>query len=123
MVASGVNAGRSLTSDRLDEGQRKRIRSVEPLLHESEAAVLEQMHDVFRPVLVRALGPNRLVALHAELELGPLDADALRGSRHQMHLDPRVRWVPHRAVREPIDVEIAAELAIDAHEKVAIERR
>ena len=49
--------------------------------------------------------------------------DLLRLPRDQMHLDARFQGVPHSAMREPIDVEVAIELAVDPHQQVAVERR
>ena len=41
----------------------------------------------------------------------------------QVHLDARLRGVPDRAMRELADVEVGAELAVDPHQQVAVERR
>ena len=40
-----------------------------------------------------------------------------------MHFDAGVFGRPDRAVCEPIEVEVPAELAVDAHEQIAVERR
>ena len=41
----------------------------------------------------------------------------------QVHLDAGLFGVPDGAVRNAVEIEVAAELAIDAHQQIAIERR
>ena len=48
---------------------------------------------------------------------------ALRRARDQMHLDPAAADVVARFVREGVEVEVGAELAVDPDQKVAVEGR
>ena len=47
----------------------------------------------------------------------------LRREALEVHFDPLHRRVPDRTMREGIEIERAAQLAIDADEQVAVERR
>ena len=58
-----------------------------------------------------------------ELEVRRRDADVLPAAADQVHLDARLVGVPDGAVDEAVEVEVAAELAVDADEQVAVERR
>ena len=51
------------------------------------------------------------------------DANRLIRPRDQVHLDTRLRAIPHGAMREAIEIDPGAELAIDAQQQVLVERR
>ena len=55
--------------------------------------------------------------------MGGPDAHPLTTPADQMHLHARLVPVPHRAVPEGVDVKVAAELSVDPHEQVPVERR
>src|SRR3954447_1734563 len=44
-------------------------------------------------------------------------------SAFEKHLDAALAGVPPGAVRKPVEIEIATELAVDAREQVLVERR
>src|SRR5512134_2915525 len=70
-------------------------------------------------VLVGVLRVYRLAL--AEADAAPADPDLLRFHAFQVHLDAAARRVVEGAVAERRQVEIGAELAIDASEEVQIE--
>ena len=51
------------------------------------------------------------------------NAHVLPPPADEVHLHARLGRVPHRAVRERVEIEVAAELPVDAHEQIAVERR
>src|SRR4029453_10917784 len=84
-----------------------------------EARGARQGAEVLQLVLVRALGVDRLAAREGEAAAG--ERDDLIAAAHQVHLDPALAAVPERAVIEGGDVEVGAELAVDAVQQVAVE--
>src|SRR5580704_15777071 len=87
-----------------------------------ETRPLDHRDDARRGVLVRALRPDRLALCDRELESGCRDPDDLAAPADEVHLDPRMLLVPDRAMRELVENEIAAQLAIDPDEKIQVER-
>ena len=73
--------------------------------------------------LVRAFCPDPLASLNVDLEPRRWNADVLGSRGQEVHLHPGLRLAPHGPVREATHVEIASQLAIDAHEEVAVECR
>ena len=73
--------------------------------------------------LVRDLGAQLLAGRELHLELELRDAHALIDVGAEEHLDPLVLGVPARDVRESRRVEVAAELAVDHVQHVAVELR
>ena len=51
-----------------------------------------------------------------------IDTNRLRGQALEVHLDPLCVAVPDRAMREGVEIERPAELAVDADEQVPVER-
>src|SRR5262245_6723179 len=72
-------------------------------------------------VLVRVLRVNRLPLVEGELDSESVDPDALGDAADEVHLDAAVRLVVEGAVIERCEIEVAAELAVDPSEEVAIE--
>ncbi len=58
----------------------------------------------------------------AASQLGARNPHGLIGQRDQVHLDAALARVPDGAVGEGREVEVGAELAVDAHEQVLVER-
>ena len=71
---------------------------------------------------MRGLGPNGLAGAEGDSEIGFGDEHGLIQARAQVHFDAALLGVPARLVLEVAQLEIAAELAIDAAEQVEIER-
>ena len=64
---------------------------------------------------------DRFAAIEREAVVA--DVDRVRLARDEMHLDAPGHRVVEGVVAEPVQVEVAAELAVDARQQVQIERR
>ena len=121
--ASACSACAAVERLRLDQRQRESSLAIHPLLGQAEPGALERGDDAGGLILVGALRPDRLALGDREIEGGGRNRDPLVLPADEVHLDPRLRRVPDRAVREPVEVDIAPQLAIDAQQEVAVERR
>ena len=83
------------------------------------SGVTRQRGELSAIVLVATLGPDRLAAV--ERDLGAADVNRLAAGADEMHLDATVLFHPGRAMHECIEVEIRAELVVEAREQVEIE--
>ena len=72
-------------------------------------------------ILVRIFGVDRFAALEGEAVVA--DIGNVRVAGDEMHLDAAGERVVERVVREAPQVEVAAELTVDAGQQVEIERR
>ena len=63
-----------------------------------------------------------LAARKPDGDAGRRDRHRLRGPAHQVHLDALFVAVPGSAMRERVQIERAAKLAIDPDEQVLVER-
>src|SRR5688500_9590827 len=98
---------------------REKTLRVDPAMLGNETGLRGEPAEILDRIFVRVLGVDGLAG--AEVELVIPDSHALRDTAHEMHLDaPRIRVVV-RAVLESRDIQVAAELAIDAREHVEIE--
>src|SRR5215831_16751510 len=70
-------------------------------------------------VFMRVLGVNALA--FDEAKLVPEDANGLARQTHEMHLDTAFGVVIDRIMGETPDIDVAAELAIDAFEQIEVE--
>ena len=73
--------------------------------------------------LVGDLGAHLLTRRELDLQVESVDAHALVDVGAEEHLDPLVLRVPTRDVLEALDIEVAAELAVDHMQDVAVELR
>src|SRR5436853_7394377 len=129
ITSQGAPAGRwsnrratRRTSQRCSKSQRETIVAIDPLADRAEAARLKKGVDGFRHVLIRAFGPDVIAGLQPGVHLCAWDAQRLRGGGNQVHLHARLRGIPHRLMREAVEGDLAAEFAVDAHQKVSVER-
>src|SRR4029453_6200443 len=105
------------------ECERESVGRIGPLLEDVEPFAGEHAADRVRTVLVGAFSTNRFSRFHDELEGGGANRDVLATVAHEVHLDARALGVPDRPMRERIEIEVAIELAVEAHEQVAVESR
>src|SRR5215475_13861308 len=98
---------------------REHSRLVGPALLHLPARCLCQRGKAVKTVFVAVLGVNALAG--PEREVMAEHAHALRLAADQVHLDAMAVAVVDRAVDEAGEVEIAAELAIDALQHIEIE--
>src|SRR6476660_3955535 len=73
--------------------------------------------------MVGGFRPDHLTRFEAFRNLYTWYANHLPAAGDQMHFDPPTFAVPHRPMRELVELDRSAELAIDADEQVAVERR
>jgi hypothetical protein len=85
---------------------------VGPDLADAEAGGGGERGKLFARVLVGALAADRLAV--AEFDGEVAEADGLVAAADEVHLDAVVEGVVDRSVAEAGDVEVAAELAVDA---------
>src|SRR5262249_40941162 len=86
-----------------------------------EARGATHRDESLRLVLVGALGPDRLAVRERHTEIRPGDRHDLVAATHEMRFDARGSRVPARYVVERVELEVAAELAIDAVEEVLVD--
>src|SRR5262249_14620083 len=79
------------------------------------------LQEAVQAVLVRALRPHRLA--RGEVEGRAADVHVLRPQADQVHLDPAAAGVIGGEVAEAVQVEVAAQLAVDPRQQVQVEGR
>jgi hypothetical protein len=84
-----------------------------------ESRVGGQLSELFDRVFVRVLGADRFAFCKVEDSAGGVDE--LPYGADQLHLDAPFTYVVEGPVPETGEVEVAADLAVDAREKVQIE--
>src|SRR5690242_21264875 len=100
---------------------REHAAPVGPALLHLPTRGLGQRRKAVKAVLVAVLGMNAFAG--AERKVMAEHAHALRLAADQVHLDAVAVAIIDRAVKEARDVEIAAELAVDALQHIEIEAR
>src|SRR5262245_1516845 len=88
---------------------RRRLSS---LLGTAKSSFLDDRDDLAVVVLVGALGPDGLAGGEGDLAVGPRNADPLRPSRDQVHLDAALALVPDRPMIEGREIEVRQQLAV-----------
>ena len=95
---------------------------VDPLRFALESRDLGQARDLVVRILVAVLSPDGFAVLERDLQIGGVNRDGLLLQRLQMHLDASGLGIESRQVTELIQLEIRIQLAIDADQKIEIER-
>ena len=85
------------------------------------AGAARQRAEGFERVLVAVLGVDRLAGAEFDRAAGHPHLLALLAG--EMHLDAMALGIVEGVVAEAVEVEIAAELAVDARQQVEVERR
>src|SRR5262245_44013726 len=112
-----------IASDRREHVHAETPFGIEPLLDQPEVRGAPQVVDLLERVLVGVLGVDHLAGRQRDLERERVDAEALRALADQVHAYAPQGLVVDRAMIECIEVEVAAQLAIDAREDVLVEAR
>src|SRR5581483_11634610 len=104
---------------RLQAEERELRPSIAPHRRRPESGSRGERAEAFHRVLVRVLGVDRLPGVEAKA-VAP-HAHALALERDEVHLDPAERRVVEGVVREALQVEPAAQLAVDPGEEIEVE--
>src|SRR5437870_8850888 len=100
---------------------RKQTAAVGPDFRALESRLRRQVPELGYRVFVRVLGMDRFAGVEGEAVRA--DVHRLPGERYQVHLDAARSGVVEGIVREAPQVEVSAQLAIDAPEQVQVEGR
>src|ERR1700681_1048123 len=106
-----------------EQADREALFGIGPALLHAEARPRRQAYDVVGRKLVRRLGMNRLAGDEARFHSERVDRNRLPATRHQKRLHHPARDVVARDVVERIEIEMTAQLAIDAAQEILVERR
>src|ERR1041385_8260185 len=106
-----------------EQGVREPLPLVGPGVRDGEAGGAGDPLDLRGGVLAGALRVDRLAFGERELDLERVDAHALFLAADEVHLDARFFLVVEREMREAVEAEGAAELAVGASEDVEGDRK
>src|SRR4030095_1193708 len=97
----------------------EKLVAVGPSVDRFEAGLGRHSAKVFDRVFVRILGVDQFTG--GEAEAGAGDRYGLLGMAFQVQLHPPLRFIVEGKVSELIDIEIAAELAVDPRQQIEVE--
>src|SRR5439155_21735769 len=98
----------------------EQLRGVGPGRDRLEAGAGGEPPEIGDRVFVRVLGMDQLAGGEAKAASG--HAGDLVGEALDVQLDPPLRVVVEGVVREAVEIDIAAELVVDAHQQVQVKR-
>jgi hypothetical protein len=106
---------------------RKRDRVPLPTVHpgssDLKTGVLEKALNALVRELVTVLGVNRFASLEVKIKLRVLDTYILLLRTLEVHLDPRLRGIPKRAMAEATGVKGGPQFPIQPMKDIQVERR
>ena len=108
---------------RFEEDQGEPLFLIEPLLDDAQTRMGGEGVDFRERILVRAFRVDLLVCGQRHIQVELLDADGLRASADLKHLHHASVLIIPRFVSKRLEVEITAELAVDAAQDIGVERR
>src|ERR1044071_7755162 len=111
----------SLFSDGDEEGAAEALRSGVPWVGAGVAGRLGEAEEAREVVLVGALRVEALALGELDTQVERRDVDRLRAEAFEVHLDAARLFVVTGDVAEATQVEIRAQLAVDAREEVEVE--
>ena len=99
------------------------LETVLPGSSDLKTGVFEKASNALVRELVTVLGVNRFASLEVKIKLRVLDTYILLLRTLEVHLDPRLRGIPKRAMAEATGVKSGPQFSIKAMQDIQVERR